>query len=61
MSPRQKCSADALRGVAATDWILTGMELQDRATSLGWKTVKAKEIARRHVFSEVTAVAIVDR
>ena len=50
-----------LRGTAATNFLLAGLELPDVAMILGWKQDKVKEIAARYISGEAMGLAMVTR
>lgn len=50
-----------LRGTAATNFILAGLDLQDVALILGWKLERVREIAARYVSGEAMGLAMVRR
>lgn len=50
-----------LRGTAATNFILAGLQLDEVALILGWKLERVKEIAARYVSGEAMGLAMVKR
>ncbi|RYG17700.1 MAG: hypothetical protein EON96_06285 [Caulobacteraceae bacterium] len=50
-----------LRGTAATNFILAGVELEDVAVILGWELERVQEIARRYVTAEAIGMGMIAR
>jgi site-specific recombinase XerD len=50
-----------LRGTAATNFLLDGLEFQEVALILGWKPDRVKEIAARYVSGQAMGLAMVRR
>lgn len=50
-----------LRGTAATNFILAGLQLDEVALILGWKLERVREIAARYVSGEAMGLAMVRR
>lgn len=50
-----------LRGTAATNFLLAGLEMADVALILGWKPDKVKEIAARYISGQAMGLAMVKR
>lgn len=50
-----------LRDTAATNYILTGLPLEDVATILGWVLKRVQEIARRYVTGEAIGMGMIAR
>lgn len=50
-----------LRGTAATNFLLAGLDLVDVAMVLGWKPDRVKEIAARYITGEAMGLAMVKR
>lgn len=50
-----------LRGTAATNFLLAGLEIQDVALVLGWKPDRVREIAARYISGEAMGLAMVKR
>ncbi len=50
-----------LRGTAATNFILAGLQLDEVAMILGWKLERVREIAARYVSGEAMGMAMVKR
>lgn len=50
-----------LRGTAATNFLLAGLEMPDVALILGWKPDRVREIAARYITGEAMGLAMVKR
>lgn len=50
-----------LRGTAATNFLLAGLELADVAMILGWEQDRVKEIAARYISGQAMGLAMVKR
>lgn len=50
-----------LRGTAATNYLLAGLEIADVALILGWKPERVREIAARYISAEAMGRAMVKR
>jgi integrase len=50
-----------LRGTAATNFLLAGLEITDVALILGWKPDRVKEVAARYISGQAMGLAMVKR
>lgn len=50
-----------LRGTAATNFLMAGLEIHDVALVLGWKPDRVREIAARYISGEAMGLAMVKR